>query len=414
MHLDRASVQTREMQHLITLLKSDPSIPQDELQTILAGGASSKRLPTSAFDDSSTGLLHYQTARTSPASGKPLALQDLEFLSQSQVLKDFCLSVYDSNFMGTFLKCYNQEAQQNTDFLYDAQNRHVDLVTSMKGLFDARHYCYSCHKAFPTVKHLCSANGCWLCRQPGCLNRTGFINLTPLNWTTSSNDLSKTPRQSPVFQCSRCRLKVRSQKCLDCLVTSGVCHLYTLCPKCDNTAPKRAFSNHICSKKRCSTCSVHYSLSDSKNTSSPSSEHQCFVQKPKRCIEREIPDGDTSNEFPDCEILGGENYREEVEKEDPMTQIKRRKMSNAPVDDDGTVTSRDQPENNIARAPSDDKIWVFDIETDQSCGNEGLHKPILLAAESLTGYEVIYSGYDCINDFCEDVFASVERVCQTE
>ena len=112
--------------------------------------------------------------------------------------------------------------------------------------------------------------------------------------------------------------------------------------------------------------------------------------------------------------MGGENYREEVEKEDPMTQIKRRKMSNAPVDDDGTVTSRDQPENNFARAPSDDKIWVFDMETDQSCGNEGLHKPILLAAESLTGDEVIYCGYDCINDFCEDVFASVERVRQIE
>ena len=155
-------------------------------------------------------------------------------------------------------------------------------------------------------------------------------------------------------------------------------------------------------------------MSDRKNTSSPSSEHQCFVQKPKRCIEREKPDGDTSNEFPDCELLGGENYREEVEKEDPMTQIKRRKMSNAPVNDDGTVTSRDQPANNFARAPSDDKIWVFDLETDQSCGNEGLHKPILLAAESLTGDEVIYCGYDCMNDFCEDVFASVEKVRQTE
>ena len=136
----------------------------------------------------------------------------------------------------------------------------------MKGLFDARHYCYSCHKAFFTVKHLCSASGCLQCRQPGCLNRTGSINLSPLNWTTSSNDLSKTPRQSPVFQCDRCRLKVRSQKRLDCHVTSGVCHLYFLCPTCDNTVPDRAFSNHICSKKRCSTCSVHYSLSDRKNT----------------------------------------------------------------------------------------------------------------------------------------------------
>ena len=122
LHLDRASVQTRELQHLITLLKSDPSIPQGALQPILAGGASSKRLPTSAHDNSSTGSLHYQTAQNSPASSKPLDLEKLEFLSQSQVLKNFCLSVYDSNFMGTFLKCYNQEAQQKIDLLYDAHS----------------------------------------------------------------------------------------------------------------------------------------------------------------------------------------------------------------------------------------------------------------------------------------------------
>ena len=32
----------------------------------------------------------------------------------------------------------------------------------------------------------------------------------------------------------------------------------------------------------------------------------------------------------------------------------------------------------------------------------------------MTGDEVFYCGYDCINNFCEDVFASVERVRQTE
>ena len=136
----------------------------------------------------------------------------------------------------------------------------------MEGLFDGRHYCYSCHKSFSTVKHLCSASGCLLCRQPGCLNRTGFINHSQLNWTTSSNDLSKNPHQSPLFQCDRCRLRVRSQKCLDCHITYGVCHLYTLCPTHDNTVPKQAFFTHICSKKSCSICSVHYLLSDRKNT----------------------------------------------------------------------------------------------------------------------------------------------------
>ena len=51
-------------------------------------------------------------------------------------------------------------------------------------------------------------------------------------------------------------------------------------------------------------------------------------------------------------------------------------------------------EKNIVRSclsggqkPSDYLIWVFDIEMDQGCGNEGLHKPMLLATESFVGEE---------------------------
>ena len=64
--------------------------------------------------------------------------------------------------------------------------------------------------------------------------------------------------------------------------------------------------------------------------------------------------------------------------------------------------------------PSDDLIWVFCIETDQICANEGLHKPILLAAESLVGEEKVHLGYDCINKFCGDVFSGTERVRKIE
>ena len=195
---------------------------------------------------------------------------------------------------------------------------------------------------------------------------------------------------------------------MDCHVTSGVCHLYTLCASCNNTVPKRAFSNHICSKKRCAICSVHYSFADRKNNSFPSSEHQCFVQRPKRYLECETPGRGHSDETVDFDLLGGEE-----DDGDTMTRCKRRKLS---CDSVGVAnaTYRDQSANNYARAPSDDNIWIFDIETDQSCVNEGLHKPILLAAESLTGDEVIYIGYDCINNFCEDVFAGIERVRRTE
>ena len=64
--------------------------------------------------------------------------------------------------------------------------------------------------------------------------------------------------------------------------------------------------------------------------------------------------------------------------------------------------------------PPDSDIWIFDIETDQSCGNEGVHKPILLIAESLTGEQVVYVGYECVSNFCQAVFAANDRIRKTE
>ena len=140
----------------------------------------------------------------------------------------------------------------------------------MGGLFDARHYCYSCHRAFSAIKHFCSARVCMLCRQPDCLNRTGFIN-------TSASLVNGTV----LFQCDRCPSKLRSLTCLQCHIRSGVCHLYTQCPSCNNTVPKRAFSNHFCSKKRCSTCSEYYPFQDRKQNSGAAVPiHRCFVQQP--------------------------------------------------------------------------------------------------------------------------------------
>ena len=155
----------------------------------------------------------------------------------------------------------------------------------MKGLFDARHFCYSCHKAFATVKHLCAASGCMLCKQPGCLNRTGFINLSPINITTTTTTTTTISSQgsfqskSLQFQCDRCRLNLRTEKCLLWHVSSGICHLYTLCPSCNKTVAKRALSNHICSKKRCTVCAVYYPIADRNRNSHKVAEHQCFVQK---------------------------------------------------------------------------------------------------------------------------------------
>ena len=269
----------------------------------------------------------------------------------------------------------------------------------MKGLFDARHFCYSCHKAFSTVKHLCAASGCMLCRQPGCLNRTGFINLSLMNITTTTTTTTTTTSSSQgsfqgkslQFQCDRCRLKLRTEKCLDCHVSSGICHLYTLCPSCNNTVAKRALSNHICSKKRCTVCAVYYPIADRKGNSHKMAEHQCFLQKPINHNKAASVNSRVIHDFQSQNLDDGVMRHEPAHQgKVDLTAAKRLKFDQEePESIEQIIVSSCL---SAGQKPSDDLICVFDIETDQSCANEGLHKPILLAAESLVGEEKNYLG----------------------
>ena len=114
---------------------------------------------------------------------------------------------------GNFPSVQQQHCRKILDLLYNARNRHLDVIviTSRRGLFDARHYCYSCHCVFSTIKHLCSASMYMLCRQSDCLNRTVFIN-------TSASIVSGTL----LFQSDRCHLKLRKLNCSQCHIRSAV------------------------------------------------------------------------------------------------------------------------------------------------------------------------------------------------
>ena len=154
-------------------------------------------------------------------------------------------------------------------------------------------------------------------------------------------------------------------------------------------------------------CAVCYPIADRKGNSHKLAEHQCFVQKPSITTKRVIHDFQSQN-IDDGVMRRKPAHQGKID----LTAAKRPKF-----DEDGP----EGMEKNIVRScpsagqkPSDDFIWIFDVETDQSCANEGLHKPILLAAESLVGEEKIYLGYDCINKFCGDVFSGAERVRKTE
>ena len=296
-------------------------------------------------------------------TGDKLTLEDLSSIAATPVFNNVNITIYDRNFMGVYLKSFNDHKELHVDLLYDRESGHVDVIKSMKGLFSCRFYCYACHKGYSCVKHQCPASGCGLCRQMGCLNRTGYITTAP--------EFGK--RQE--FKCAVCGLSLRSQFCLDNHIEKQICLYYFKCPLCNSTIPEHSLTNHVCSQKFCLVCYQQYPKIGSK-------EHECYVQKPRKrkstfCT-KEVEDNEPQRKL--------ERFQEiEFGEEDGFHEV--------------DVEQRDSP------AVDNENIWAFDIETDQSCLNDNEHKPVLLVARNLSGsLEEIYDGYDCIDRFCSEVF----------
>ena len=257
-----------------------------------------------------------------------------------------------------------------------------------------------------------------LCRQPGCLNRTGFINFTPQDFSLHQSE-SFSSHRTLLVSSDVCNLTLRSQKCLDCHMKSGVCHLYTICPVCNSTVAKRAMSNHLCLRRRCTVCSSYYEI-EHEASRNQSTRHQCFVQRPNRKREKvnssseekstTIPQTVDDEEFFDnCDSYSLNGTRSqsvtESSKQHEPQHSKLRKVSES--------FNLNGPNLEQPKVP-DECVWVFDIETNQSCNNEGGHKPLLPDAESLTGQQEVHLGYDCIQNFCDKLFNDSSRVRKEE
>ena len=92
--------------------------------------------------------------------GATWTLEKLEKLSKMVPLKNYAISRYDRKFMAAFLKCFNESRQKHIALYNPDGGGHVDLITTMKSLVWARFYCYACHKAYSTSKHMCPASSC--------------------------------------------------------------------------------------------------------------------------------------------------------------------------------------------------------------------------------------------------------------
>ena len=188
--------------------------------------------------------------------------EDLTIWACSSFLKQYMITLFDRNFMGVFIKSFNDGKDKHFDLLYDPANYHVDVISSTKGLFMVRHYCYVCQKGCSNIKHLCTGSCCLLCRQPKCKHRIVYI--------TSSEQ----PGRTTSFKCDTCGFVLRSQDCLDNHIETRLCSLYSKCSSCSGTIPHHSIANHRCSKKRSSICSQYFDHSSQE-------VHEGFVQRPK-------------------------------------------------------------------------------------------------------------------------------------
>ena len=128
-----------------------------------------------------------------------------------------------------------------------------------------RHYSYVCIKSCSSVMHLFIGSCCFLCRQPKCKSRLGYITSSDVSgrWTD--------------FKCEICGFVLMSQNCLDNSYETRLCSLFVKCSPCSGTKPRHSTATHRGSKRRCSVCSHYF-----KHASQEDSES--FVHRPKSIV----------------------------------------------------------------------------------------------------------------------------------
>ena len=185
--------------------------------------------------------------------GQMLTIGDAEALTRTSILEDFQVAFYDSRFFGSHLITYGQGNGKRINLLYDEVQQHVDVITSLSGLFDCKVYCNKCEKPVQNQKHSCTASTCHFCRLPGCAGGVYLGQTGP--------------------SCESCGYS--SFKTTACFETHKreVCREYYCCSICQRRGIHKSVQ-HKCYKTFCQICKTHYDAGPDT--------HKCYIQKPKR------------------------------------------------------------------------------------------------------------------------------------
>ncbi len=293
--------------------------------------------------------------------GGPFNVADVKNLKH--LYEDYELNVVDGENMGAFLTRENVDPtgmRKRLNLFYT--NGHVDVITSMKALFNAKYFCFTCLTGHAAEKHLCSKSSCVLCLQPSCKNE----------------GLEK----SKSLKCPTCQFRLYTPECFTC--HGAFCLLYTYCLLCKTTHRKK--TAHKCGSTFCPRCKVWYATEGAA--------HRCFVQRvkgkqaqgPDDAADRNDADDaadrndgaddpavdDSLDSFIDDDVEGLDQ-----EENDSMLAELRADLSSDRARRDEAMDT-DAPV--VVAKTAEQKMYAFDIETDQSTGE---HLPVLLIYTSL-------------------------------
>lgn len=259
-----------------------------------------------------------------------------EIAKFQSVIEDYQIVVLSAEHFNAVI--YEGQKREKQIYLYLYEN-HFEIITSVSAFLGKGYWCLECKKGFNNKQdHRCS-KVCKCCFTEGC---------------------DGVKMKEPWRECGTCHRLFAGNECYanHCRPNKNgqsVCQRFYKCTKCHKifSHKRRSPEAHSCGEKLCLNCEEYVD----PNT------HLCYMKPIK---------------FEDDE----QNEDEEGQGKKKKNKGKRRRLSEEMISDEVEEAGQE--------------YLFFDIESRQE---EGRHIPNLLIVQDETGFEVVFKGDDCVEQF---------------
>ena len=275
-------------------------------------------------------------------AGVPEGLCGLpEVVKFQGVVEDYQIVVLSADHFNAII--FEGPKREKQIYLY-LHNSHYDIITSVSSFLGRSYWCLDCKKGYDKKEeHRCD-KVCKCCFTEGCQG---------------------VAEKAPWRECGTCQRMFAGDECYanHCRPNKegqSVCQKFYKCKKCNKVMSykRRKPEDHMCGEKMCWNCEEFVD----PNT------HRCYM-KPIVIEENE------------------DQEQQEQQKKKKKTRRKRRRVSDEMIND--------EVEEDVEEEEGQEYLF-FDIETRQ---DDGRHVANLLIVQDETGFETVFKGDDCIEEF---------------